>query len=312
MGKILKFLHEIQNGEKMKEFLPSATFNNMLHSFSKKNIKGMGIFENCLYQISDMKWRNFDDYKQENPANQLLLHGMMYKALLDIYTKYLGINLDDPFLVQRPSVKPIALSWDEYKKLQKKYRGIWKQTDEGYVLNITKQPMVIVVQKQYKDKLKQLLKRADMLLPVIYKETMPDIDIGGKLQLFEAPTRPAFVSNSISANRVSDEQLKTINELYDIFMEISKITVPVRTRVSVCETSGALNIFNEYHDELTRKNIFVKTNDESKAVQAQKQIELQNAKRKYKKDTKNINAKYTHMHNEMIALLKLQTDVNIK
>ena len=82
-----------------------------------------------------------------------------------------------------------------------------------------------------------------------------------------------------------DEQLKTINELYDIFIEISKITVPVRTYVSILETSGALNIFNEYHDELTRKNIFVKTNYESKAVQAQKQIELQDAKRKYKKDT---------------------------
>ena len=312
MKKILKFLHERQNGEKMKDFLPSTTFNDMLHSFSKKNTKGISIFENCLYQISDMKWLNFVDYKQENPANQLLLHGMMYKALLDIYTKYLGINLDDPFLVQRPSVKPIALSWDEYQKLQKKYRGIWKQTDDGYVLNITKQPMVIVVQKRYKDRLKQLLKRADMLLPVIYKETMPDIDIGGKLQLFEASTRPAFVSNSISVNRVSNEQLKTINELYDIFIEISKITFPIETKISNDKTSGALNIFNEHMDELTRKNIFVKTKDKTKAIQVQKQIELQDTARKYQKDTENINAKYTHLHNEIITLLKQQTSVNIQ
>ena len=39
---------------------------------------------------------------------------------LDIYKKYLGFNLDDPFFNQYPSVKPIALSWDEYIKLPKK------------------------------------------------------------------------------------------------------------------------------------------------------------------------------------------------
>lgn len=312
MKKIKNFLHEIKNGEKMKDFLPSTTLYNMFHHFSKKNAKGIAIFEYCLYKISDMKWRNFDDYKEDNPVNQLLLHGAMYKSLLDIYKKYLGFNLDDPFFNQHPSVKPIALSWDEYIKLPKKYRGIWKQTDEGYVLNITKQPMVIIVLKKQKNRLKQLLKRADILLPVIYKEKTPDIDFGGKLQLFKACSESAFVSNSISANCVNDEQLNTIKEMYDIFIEISKITLPVRTFVSVQQTSGALQIFDEYVKEQKRKNIFINTKEQINAAKTQEQIELQKAKQKYEQNTKNINEEYRKLHTEILDALKQQTDVKIK
>ena len=312
MKKIKNFLHEIKNGEKMKDFLPSTTLYNMLHHFSKKNAKGIAIFEDCLYKISDMKWLNFDDYKEDNPANQVLLHGAMYKALLDIYKKYLGFNLDDPFFNQYPSVKPIALSWDEYIKLPKKYRGIWEQTDEGYVLNITKQPMVIIVIKKQKNRLKQLLKRADILLPVIYKEKTPDIDFGGKLQLFETPSKTAVFPNSISAKCINDEQLNTIKEMYDIFIEISKITLPVRTLVSVQQTSGAPQIFAEYVKEQKRKNIFINTKEQINAAKTQEQIELQKVKQKYEQNAKNIKEEYRKLHTEMLNALKQQTDVKIK
>lgn len=304
-GKIKNFLHEIKNGEKMIDFLPSATLHNMLHWFSEKDRTGIGIFEDCLYKMSDMKWSNFDDYKQENPVNQISLHGAMYKAFLDIYTKYLSINLDNPFLNQIPSVKPITLSWEEYAKLPKKYRGIWEQTDDGYVLNITKKPMVIIVSKQHKERLKQLLKRASILLPVIHKEAMPDIDFGGKLQLFETPSKTAVFPNSISAKRINDEQLKTVKEMYDIFIEISKITFPIRTPVSVRETSGALQIFYEYVSEQKQKGIFVNAKNKINAAQIQTQNELQKAEQKYMHEYKNL-------RNNVINTLKQQTNVTIK
>lgn len=334
MGKILeafrKFkhdVHEMDNAEKLKTMLPRTTVYDMGHIFAHRTHNGApaSIFDKALEKQPYVYHTAFNsaEYTTENARNQVLFHGIMFKELFDVYTTYLKKPFDNCLLsplfidIKQNQDKRFLIDFIQYKQLPKRFRGIFVKYDEdNYILNIPNPVMTITYNKKDRQKLEKLLLRAKMLIPVIYKDVSsiiwddePDAE-DHNLWTGTKVRTPAFVKNSPSAKCVSDEQLATIRELHNIFIEIAKITLPVATKQK--ENSGALEILEELNKECYQREIFVRAQDEAKNLKADHDEIIKKSYKTFKKRKKQLKTNYREFRSDLLAMLAKETGVNIK
>lgn len=242
------------NADEISKISPYKIIYDMQYHFARnpKAKRYSDKFSSC-FTHQDRAWFYDGSYKTFNAQNQVLLHGLAYKRVLDFYKKYLNpVNADNLTLITK----------SEYNKMPKRYRSAFRPySDDYYKLNASSQPIVFYVRKEHKILLEKLLDQAEHFISVIYKEqnTKPDIDMGG-FEIFEgngvSQTTPAFVPDSIheETDSVTNEQISTVHKLHSIFMDIAQISTPFDTKYNELQKGGAWKLYQEYIDEQNRKN----------------------------------------------------------
>ena len=218
-----------------------------------------------------------ENYETLNPQNQVLAHGIFFKNLMAKYLAYLNINFNDPWLQTgaRYANSPM-LSAEEYEKLPKIYRSIFVPYDATHYILHTHRDTVLTVSAEHKQQLKILLEHARILIPVIYKTEhrdnaleLSESEINQKWltrTLGDAMTKVAFVPNSRSAKRVSDQQIDAIEKLRTIFREIDNISIMWSEHRDV--KPSATYLYGTYQNELTRSNRYLRAQNEIKSVRS--------------------------------------------
>ncbi len=329
MSKILdafrKFkqdMHEIENAEKLQSISPMTTVYDICHQFAYKHQNtpnSVSLFESVLKKQPHVYHTalNHQAYDSENAHNQLILHGVLFNALFNVYMSHFKKGFDNIFLLtgalgnkfdeNRPMI-----CFTEYAKLPKRYRDIFVRYNcDNYTLNAPYTDMIIKYNKKNKSKLEKLLLRAKMLIPVLYKEKNSHYKVPEDDRVYllnEAIPEPAFVPDSASAKCITDEQLNTVKELHDIFVEIAKITTPIQTNVAP-ETR---DVFLEFKKEMEQKDIFVKASDAVKHAKAHHEESLANAEHVFNQKKQAIDTNYKHMREDLFEMLSEQTSVRIK
>ena len=284
---ISQILKEKNNVKEIAKMYPCVVCYDMIYNFVRnkkprgflklKDEDGNTRFIRALYNQPFTEIAlNTTEYQMQLPQNQVRLHGIIYNALFNIYVKYVKKSFDSVYLIlpqMQHNTNKIVIDSSEYNNLPRQYRNLFvKYYHDNYVLNTNYTDMVLSYANKNKLKLEQLLKRAQGLIPCIYREPEPDIDLGGTLKIYE---QPDFYPDLASAKWVSTEQLNTIRELHDIFVEISKITLPCLTltekkqkiRPNVIETKdSAHDLYNKYLKEQAQKNIVYHTKEKYTAV----------------------------------------------
>ena len=220
MSKILdafrKFkqdMHEVENGEKLTTMSPQITVYDMYHQFSsldkRHGADAVKIFGNILEKQPNIYHYalNNQAYSEENAQNRVLMHGILFKTLFNMYLNHFKKGFDNIFLEMDSlsddcKVERISLFYQQYYQLPKRYRGIFVQYDaDSYVLNVPHADMIIGYNKKNAKKLEALLLRAKMLIPVIYKtktkSSMGTTDLRRALKI-ATYEEPAFVSSLYS------------------------------------------------------------------------------------------------------------------
>ncbi len=262
MAKILEAIkmfkqdmQELDNAEKLNQITPYITMCDIHHQFlyNKHYSNQTGVlFDQILEKepYASKTALNYKAYTEENAQNKVLIHGVLFNSLFNVYLNHFKKGFDNVLLTnlperesddmcyflskERPGSNRTIIDFIEYEKLPKRYRCLFVQYDDDhYTLNIPHAEMMIAYNKKNKSKIEKLLLRAKMLIPVIYKEQ--------PLNSVVDPT---------SAKRVSNEQLNTVRELHDIFVEIAKITFPVETDTN----AKSRDVYNEYIHETNQKD----------------------------------------------------------
>jgi len=203
-------------------------------------------------------------YETLNPQNQVLANGIFFKNMFDKYLEFLDRKLNDKQLqtLSNQTNDFPKISTEEYKKMPKRYRGVFTQFDnEHYVLHIQDEARPVVsTRKSDKQILEELLDYARILIPRIYRTKWQLNTNASEKRIAKKVTAPDFVQKySLSSRLVSDNQINTINKLRDIFLHIDRITnIYVKeilvNRYDGMTRHGAFDIYNEYQNELTQKN----------------------------------------------------------
>ena len=265
------------NAYKIETMYPIAIFNDMQHNFALQKDNDLSqtnqipMLESYLTHTDDC-WAHYINYKQYNPQNQVLLHAMAYKKLIEIYKKHLDKPFEKCGIMTQPTSKDIpVLSAQEYKNLPKRYRGAFrKYNDNLYILSAPYKSMRISSTFLESIYVVKLLQQAEQLVSKIYRETdNPDIDFGG-MKIYEGNNKPhpAFVKDSFDSMFVTNEQFNTIKELHSVFVEISRFTMPCAVYIPSKESvhtnapvSGAWGIYDEYEKEQKRKGTYLRSRE---------------------------------------------------
>lgn len=289
---ITKLLKERNNAYKLEDMFPGAIIYDMQHVFveGKSDYEAHKIPSFTSYlSFQTSNWiLSYSNYKYFNPQNQVLLHGLAYKTLVDIYKRYLELPFAKYNILEKPNSNKIPmLSNEEYKNLPKRYRGAFrKYGSDSYILSESYKSMQIRTKKEDREKLVNLLSQAEFLLSLVYKEKQltPDEDIGGCMQIYyKEPVEPAFNNGSLKNYFVTDEQIAVIKKLHEIFMNIAKISLPYAIYIPETKNGnnggrnikGSRRIYEEYEKETIRKNAYLDSRQE-----LQPYLERYNSERK--------------------------------
>ena len=291
-NKITKLLEERNNAIKLEDMFPGAIIYDMHHVFveGKTDSEAHKIPSFTSYlSFQTSNWvLSPSSYKYFNPQDQVLLHGLTYKTLVDIYKRYLELPFAKYDILEKPNPNKIpTLTNEEYNNLPKRYRGAFrKYGSDTYILSESYKSMQIRVKKEDREKMVNLLKQAEMLVNVIYKEKTltPDESIGGVMEIYyQEPVGPAFNKDSLKNYFVKNTQISIIETLHKIFIEIAKISLPCSIYIPEQKTDnngirsikGSRRIYEEYEKEKTRKNAYLDSRKE-----LQPYLERYNSERK--------------------------------
>lgn len=317
-------MHETHNAEALKHILPETIVYDMMHHFSNnkktesntlKKFKELLLKQPYVYHAA----LNTVSYEHENSQNRVLLHGVLFKALFNLYINHLKKPLNSVLLsslYNDSEQERTIIEFTEYNDMPKRYRGIFVPYDQDrYVLNVPHSEMIISCNKKNLKQLEKLLLRVNMLLPVVYKTKIePDPTNWERLNNFESKQKkwshPAFVESRFASSNITDEQLAVIRELHDIFVEIAKITYPVITKQR--EDSVAQGLFAEYQKELQQKDIFVRAQNEAKTLKANQEEVIKNAYKAFKNKKKQLKTNYKEFHSDLLNMLATETHTRIK
>lgn len=253
--------------------------------------------QNCAF-IADTALKEIqsqitpDTYQTLNPRNQVLANGIFFKNMFYKYIEFLDIKLlfkelNDVQLqiISNETNDFPKISKEEYNKMPKRYRGIFIPFDkEHYVLH-TQDEARPVVSTRKTDRLK-----LEFLLAVIYSTKW--IDISKQHDLKDVKKPDFYNKHSLVAKFVTNNQLETITKLRKIFMEIDDITRIYMKEILINKYDnmyrhGAIDIYNEYQNELTNKNRYTNAQNAinyAKAETSGLEYLVQNAHQDDKKD----------------------------
>ena len=203
-------------------------------------------------------------YKTLQPKNKVLANKIFFKNMFSKYMEFLDRKLDNEELqkLSNETNDFPKISTEEYKKMPKRYRGIFTPFDkEHYVLRSQDEARPVVsTNKSNKDKLEHLLEYANTLtekLKISY----------GKLFL----------------KFVSKKQFNTVAELHKTFMAIDDITRIYMKEILVNKYDdmarhGAIDVYMEYQNELTQNGRYAKAQNAINSAKTERDISQENAK----------------------------------
>lgn len=325
--------HELGNADILAKMYPSTTMHDIHHEFffnKKTSQEAASIFDNVLKHMPDVYHLalNHSAYVEENAQNKLLLHGILFNALFNVYLKHFKKCFDNVLLSdlpepesenmcyslseKRPGTNRTIINFIDYNKLPKRYRCLFVQYDaDHYTLNIPNAKMVIAYNKKIKSTIEKLLLRAKMLIPVIYKTNaaFPEANFGGMLQIYDKnPKSPAFMSDSTSAKRVSDEQLIAVRELHDIFVELAKYTFVIKTD----NQDKARDVYDEYMRETNQKDTVLSAYRMNKHDKSYMEESMDEETKKFEQRKKSIEENYKDNRDKLLRALSGNISVRIK
>ena len=297
MGNIFKKIREFKNARKL-----SKTYPDIYDPL----VCGKGFF-------------NISDYKKEPPKNQILMHAAVFKELFNTYMEHLSVSyntVDYGMQAKEFDFRP-KITKEQFKNIPERFRGIFVPLDKKhYVLNTGFQNPLILPRKSHELELNNLLKRAQKLIPVVYKTRKEftkteDYPVDGYAEAKETYSTieevPDTVKKSISAYFVTQKQLDAIKELQDIFQRLNEITrIIYHHRFSIAKSHENLQeIYHEYENELTQKNRFLRVQEKI------------NEEKKWLEDTKkyaceSFATEYSYKHKYLIDEMKEQIKPRIK
>ena len=135
MGKILdafkKFkhdMHEVENAEKLNSMSPQITVYDMYHQFSsldrQHGADAVRIFGQILERQPHIYHYALNNhaYSEENAQNRVLMHGILFKTLFNIYLNHFKKGFDNIFLKMdslpdNAKVERISLFYQQYYQL---------------------------------------------------------------------------------------------------------------------------------------------------------------------------------------------------
>ena len=100
------------------------------------------------------------------------------------------------------------------------------------------------------------------------------------------------------------QNTEAINELHNIFTEISKITLPIATKHNYI--SSAKTMYDEYSENAARKYMFVKACATARSAQSHRDISIENAQRTFKREKLAAEQSYKDFHHDLIEALSNQ------
>ena len=218
-----------------------------------------------------------DTYKTLNPRNQVLANGIFFKNMFHKYIEFLDIKLNDVQLqiISNETNDFPKISKEEYNKMPKRYRGVFIPFDRGhYVLHSQDEVRPVVsTRKTDRQKLEFLLDYARKLIPVIYQTKW--IDFSTQHDLKDVKKPDFYDKHSLVAKFVSNRQLETVTKLRKIFMDIDDITRIYMKEILInkydnMSRHGAIDIYNEYQNELTNKNRYTNAQNAINNAKAEK------------------------------------------
>ena len=247
-----------------------------------------------------------DTYKTLNPRNQVLANGIFFKNMFHKYIEFLDTKLNDVQLqiISNETNDFPKISKEEYGKMPKRYRGVFIPFDRGHYVLHTQDEVrpVVSTRKTDRQKLEFLLDYARKLIPVIYHTKWVDFSTQHDLKDVKKPD--FYDKHSLVAKFVSNKQLETITKLRKIFVDIDDITRIYMKEILInkydnMSRHGAIDIYNEYQNELTNKNRYSIVQNDINAIKAYKEslTEMLNSADKKHRDClqvmiENTNKKY--------------------
>ena len=317
MNLFFQKLHELNNANRLADFLPRTTAFDMYHNFSRQNVRGhtkaVSTFDSMLHAAS------LDDYGKKryeymNSQNQVLLHAIAFTKLYKLYKKY----LQSEFFTSADSDKRLPMiDSEQYKALPKRYRGVFVPAGEKfYRLNVSGDaPMIIGLKKSDQDQANELLARAKELILSLYERSHEEKSKYSKdfsVNPFSTNYSVTFISDSFKTQFVTDEQTKAITELHDIFVNLSEFTLPYSVKWRDKKESGAWTIYNEYMDEIAQKNVLVEAQDCAEKLKYKKDQIIHYMQSAFNSRTKYLTAKHYENRAEILHELALQINMHVK
>lgn len=284
----MKFLDKIHfekkvldSKEKLKNMSPKAIFYDMCHFFAKQQIKnGERAATVLLRQIEANQYLSLSAlarYKEEKPEVQILLHFQMYTTLIQAYKLYIKS--------QTYAFALASLTDEEYKNLPKQYRGLfYKRASNKYALNEPQTEMVIAYNKKNANKLIDLLIHANELLSLV--RGAPDSE----------QHKRQFIGG-----------VAAIEKLHNVFVEIAKISVPVKVKKSNKPYSAKSLYYTYCCENDFCKNKFLRAQNELKSIKAEKIQKIHAQKERYDNALKNIECWYRDVHSYKLRNLGIKT-----
>lgn len=235
-------------------------------------------------------------YKSLKPQDQVLFYGVLFKNMLYKYLELLDIKLTNPELqaLTNPNIQAISneslqdwptVSKTEYEKMPKRYRGIFAQKNkDNYILHTQDEPRVLVtVKKSDELALDVLLEHAVIQLSEIYRTKPIDIRPLSKKKrhdlnrnLGKIAKKPYFSDKrAIPAKFISNKKMAAIDALQKTFSDIDNITQLYVKEILIQKYDntprhGAIDIYNEYQNELTNKNRYSIAQNDINTIKAYK------------------------------------------
>ena len=241
---------------------------------------------NLQYSISAV-WEpsEFESFEKQNPHNRVVLYGCFFESLYWDYLERLTCKIQNwrlpssgyfhnyPWedssisLYKRRDERPY-ISDSAYEKMPKRYRGVFKKYNSiAYVLNTHAAPYkIFIVKPENRPEMESLLLNMAEIL-----------DKANGI-------RGNFVENSAQqANDITKEQIDDIKTLHDICVKLNNITQPgfkhsfAHAGENHKQRHGATDVYNEYRNERSKKNRYLKLQEQINKAKQKRDLQQQAA-----------------------------------
>ena len=199
-----------------------------------------------------------DTYETLKPQDKLLANGIFFEIFFEKYRYLLNAK-------QKNKLQGNDISVEKYKNMPKRYRGIFVPKDsENYVLHNNWLPSTIISTKsKNKNKVKSLLEHADRFIPAI-SPAIAEIKAKGHPIADNIDDSTFAPKHSLSAYFVNNLQMCALEEVQKTFVNICAISAMYS--IENFNRHGAIDVYNEYLNELTHKNLYLNAQKSINAI----------------------------------------------
>lgn len=234
---------------------------------------------NIEYSVSAV-WEptEFESFEKQNPRDRVVLYGCFFEDLYWDYFARLTCKIQNwrlpssgyfhnyPWEVSSTSLykrdeRPY-ISDGAYEKMPKRYRGVFKKYNSiAYVLNTHAAPYkIFIVKPENRPEMESLL-----------------------LNMAEILDKKNGIRGNFVANDITKEQIDDIKTLHDICVKLNNITQPgfkhsfAHAGENHKQRHGATDVYNEYMKDYSRKNRYLKMQEQINKAKQKRDLQQQAA-----------------------------------